>query len=177
MREEVTLAYLAGLVDAEAYIGVKKANAKNSVSPLYHERIQIRMVHEGAIALLTSTLGGNYYREKASATNRRPLFCYQASDAKAAAILERLLPYLVVKRESALNVLRLRASKNDPRATRRGSPARRVMDPDVLAEREVIYLRAKELNRVGLPAKKQVPWLEIPGGVAAALNRYDRKYS
>jgi intein/homing endonuclease len=147
---ETTLAYLAGLIDGEGYIGVKKTNAKNSVSPLYHERIQMRMVHEGAIALLASTLGGNYYRERPHANNGRPLYCYQASDAKAAEILERLLPYLVVKREAAENVLRLRASKNDPRARRRGGMTqRRLMAPEVLAEREAIYLRAKELNRVG----------------------------
>lgn len=151
MVAETTLAYLAGLIDGEGYVGVKKARAKNSVSPLYHERIQVRMVHEGAIALLASTLGGNYYREKASAANGRPLFCYQASDAKAAAILDRLLPYLIVKRESAENVLRLRASKNDPRARLRGGMTqRRLMDAGVLAEREAIYLRAKELNRVGI---------------------------
>ncbi len=151
MAESLTLAYLAGLVDGEGYIGIKKANAKNSISPLYHERVQVRMVHEGAIALLASTLGGNYYREKAHASNGRPLFCYQASDAKAATVLELLLPYLIVKRESAENVLRLRASKNDPRARKRGGMVqRRTMDPDVLADREAIYLRAKELNRVGL---------------------------
>lgn len=148
---KTTLAYLAGLIDGEGYVGIKKSRAKNSISPLYHERIQVRMVHEGAIRLLAETLGGNYYREKPHATNGRVLFCYQASDAKAATILEHVLPYLIVKRESALNVLRLRASKNDPRARLRGGMTqRRLMDPAVLAEREAIYLRAKELNRVGV---------------------------
>lgn len=151
MVSETTLAYLAGLIDGEGYVGVKRTSRKDAVSPIYHERIQVRMVHEGAIALLASTLGGNYYREKASATNGRPLFCYQASDAKAAAILKLLLPYLIVKRESAENVLRLRASKNDPRSRLRGGMTqRRLMAPEVLAEREAIYLRAKELNRVGV---------------------------
>lgn len=151
MVQETTLAYLAGLVDGEGYIGVKRTARRDATSPIYHERIQVRMVHEGAIRLLAETLGGNYYREKAHANNGRPLFCYQASDAKAAAILELLLPYLVVKRAAAENVLRLRASKNDPRARLRGGMRqRRLMDPAVLAEREAIYLRAKELNRVGV---------------------------
>lgn len=144
--QETTLAYLAGLIDGEGYIGVKKANRRDATSPMYHERIQVRMIHEGAIALLTETLGGNYYREKPRATGR-PLFCWQASDALAARILEAVLPYLVVKRECAENVLALRASKNDPRARLRGGMTqRRLMDPAVLAEREAIYLRAKELN-------------------------------
>lgn len=151
MVAETTLAYLAGLIDGEGYIGVKRTKRKDATSPIYHERIQVRMVHEGAIALLADTLGGSYYRERAHANNSRPLFCYQASDAKAAEILARLLPYLIVKRESAQNVLRLRASKNDPRARLRGGMTqRRLMDADVLAEREAIYLRAKDLNRVGV---------------------------
>lgn len=149
--QETTLAYLAGLIDGEGYIGVKRTNRKDATSPIYHERIQLRMVHEGAIALLAETLGGSYYREKPHANNGRPLFCWQASDALAARILERVLPYLLVKRECAENVLLLRASKNDPRARLRGGMTqRRLMDPAVLAERETIYLRAKELNRVGV---------------------------
>jgi hypothetical protein len=142
-----TLAYLAGIVDGEGYIGVKKANAKNSVSPLYHERIQVRMVNEEAISLLKDTLGGSYYRERPRVARGRPLYCWQVSDWLAAEALWRLLPWLIVKRANAENVLRLRASKDDPRAARRGGMRqRRLMDPTVLAEREAIYLRAKELN-------------------------------
>ncbi len=148
---ETTIAYLAGLIDGEGYIGVKRTMRKDATSPIYHERIQVRMVHEGAIALLAVTLGGNYYAEKPHANNGRPLFCYQASDAKACAVIERVLPYLIVKRASAENVLRLRVSKNDPRARLRGGRTqRRLMDPAVLAEREEIYLHAKSLNRVGV---------------------------
>jgi hypothetical protein len=148
--QETTLAYLAGLIDGEGYIGVKRTTRHDAASPIYHERIQIRMVHEGAIALLASTLGGSYYREKPHSNNGRPLYCWQASDALACRILESVMPYLVVKREAAENVLRLRASKNDPRARARGGMRqRRLMDPAVLTDREAIYLRAKELNRVG----------------------------
>ena len=144
--EPTTLAYLAGLIDGEGYIGIKKARRKDAVSPIYHERIQVRMVHEGAIRLLADTLGGNYYLEQPHARGGRLLYCWQASDALAARILTAVLPYLIVKRESALTVLALRTSKEDPLARRRGSPGRRVMDPGVVAERERLYLAAKALN-------------------------------
>lgn len=144
---ETTFAYLAGLVDGEGYVGIKKSNRKPN--PVYHERIQIRMVHEEAIALLAETLGGNYYREQPHADGGRPLYCYQASDRKAADIALALLPYLRVKRLSALNLLELRASKRDPRARLRGGPTGRHMPPDITAERERIYLRAKALNARG----------------------------
>lgn len=149
--EPTTLAYLAGLIDGEGYIGIKKAHRKDAVSAIYHERIQVRMVHEGAIKLLADTLGGNYYLEKPHIANGRPLYCWQASDLLASRILEAVLPYLIVKRESALNVLRLRESKSDPLARLRGGPKqKRLMHPDALALRESLYLRGKELNRVGV---------------------------
>lgn len=141
-----TLAYLAGLVDGEGYIGIKKARRKDAVSAIYHERIQVRMIHEGSIKLLADTLGGSYYRETMAQRRGRPLFCYQASDALAADILRKLLPYLVIKRSSAETVLKLRDSKSDPLARRRGSPARRTMDPSVLTCRNALYERCKALN-------------------------------
>ena len=150
MTAETALAYLAGIIDGEGYIGIKRTTRRDARSPIYHERIQVRMTDEAAIQFLAATLGGNYYREQPHANDGRPLYCWQASDALACRILERVMPYLIVKRDQAENVLRLRASKLDPRARRRGSPAARVMDVDVLAERETLYLRARDLNRTGI---------------------------
>jgi hypothetical protein len=66
------------------------------------------MVDEPAIAFLAKTLGGWYYKEKANCKGGRLLYCYQASDKKAAGILRLLLPYLRVKRRNAETVLALR---------------------------------------------------------------------
>ena len=122
----VDLAYIAGLVDGEAYIGIKKSNSKlnGRVNPAYHERIQIRMVDEEAIRFLSETLGGNYYKEKPNCKGGRPLYCYQASDLKASTILESLLPYLKVKRNSAFVVLELRERKNSPHKAKEAGRSR-----------------------------------------------------
>lgn len=108
MTSETTLAYLAGLIDGEAYIGIKKSQRKDAAAPSYHARIQVRMVDEPAIAFLTHELGGRYYHERPAAGMRRALYCWQASDALAERILRALLPYLRVKRRNAEAVLRLR---------------------------------------------------------------------
>lgn len=108
MTSETTLAYLAGLVDGEAYIGIKKGQRRDCAAPTYHARIQVRMVDEPAIAFLTQELGGRYYHETATAGVRRALYCWQASDALAERVLRSLLPYLRVKRRNAEAVLRLR---------------------------------------------------------------------
>ena len=83
-------------VDGEGYIGIKRTRRKDCPSPVYIARIQVRMVDEGAIAFLASTLGGNYYREGSNA-KRRPLYCFAASNRKAEAILRSVRPYLIVK--------------------------------------------------------------------------------
>lgn len=141
------LAYLAGIVDGEGYIGIKRsATPKHQVSPRFCERIQVRMIHEDSIKLLHETLGGNYYRERMGQRRGRPLFCWQASDAQAANVLTALLPYLRIKRENAMAALEMRKSKSDPLARKRGSPAKRVMDPTVIAHRQTLYERCKTLN-------------------------------
>lgn len=118
---DTTLAYLAGLVDGEGYIGIKKtkpSKAQGRQTPGYTARIQVRMVDEEAIRFLSETLGGWYYREKtAQVTGRRQLYCYQASDRKAEGVLRSLFPYLRVKKSNARAVLILcrlkkRASKH-----------------------------------------------------------------
>lgn len=161
------VAYLAGLVDGEGYIGIKKSKAyacQGRVTPGYHARIQVRMVDEQAIQFLTETLGGTYYKEKPHATNGRPLFCYSASDVKAEHILWTLLPYLRVKRAVARKVLVLcrlkrRGSRHRTRITgyrnfanAYGTP-RRVANLAFSAEYvnwcDALWQQCKQLNKVG----------------------------
>lgn len=114
MTKKEKLAYLAGLVDGEGYIGIKRSKPykpNNEISVKYHARIQVRMVDEIGIKLLKETLGGWYYKEKPSCNNGRPLYCFQASDKSAASILEKLLPYLIIKKRQAKTVLELTEMK------------------------------------------------------------------
>jgi len=149
---EVDLAYIAGLIDGEAYIGIKKSTyhsrvLKDGINPEYHERIQIRMTNEKAIKFIQELLGGNYYKEKcASLKSGKFLYCYQASDRKAANILKKLLPFLKVKRKETELVLKLRESKEDHRSFRRGSPARRPMPKDIVEYREHLYQAIKKVH-------------------------------
>lgn len=168
MKDELELAYIAGLVDGEAYIGIKKIKAyrcQGRVTPGYHARIQIRMVDEQAIQFIADSLGGWYYKEKPSATNGRPLFCYQASDKKAERILRLLAPYLRVKKEQAQTVLRLRELQAEGPKHRtkitgyRNFPnqygtvrrvANKCFSDEYVAWCEAFYQRCKELNETGV---------------------------
>jgi hypothetical protein len=166
--KKTDIAYLAGLVDGEAYIGIKKTKAyacQGRATPGYHARIQVRMVDEAAIKFLSESLGGKYYKERPNAAKGRPLYCFQASDAKAEHILKTLLPYLRVKRSSAIAVLEYRKIQCKSRShmtkkvgeknfqnrvgTIRMVPIYRLSD-EYVGKCESLYLRCKDLNRVGV---------------------------
>ena len=151
MSDRKKIIYLTGIIDGEGYIGIKKSDYGKRVvgdcrNPTYHERIQVRMIHEGAINLLKEIFGGNYYKESPYNNGRKPLYCYQASDKLAATILKKTLPYLIVKKKQAETVLKLRKSKESKSARLRGSPAKRPMKPKIVEYREKLYQQIKKLN-------------------------------
>jgi len=162
---KIDIAYIAGLVDGEGYIGIKKTKAykcQDRQTNGYHARLQIRMVDEPAIKFIAENLGGWYYREKPSSKNGKPLFCYQSSDKSAETILKTLLPYLRVKKESANTVLDLRKLQSKSKKYRtkitghRKAFGRKDKVPnfsfsdDYVQMCESLYLRCKELNQRGI---------------------------
>jgi len=97
MNTKEKIAYIAGIIDGEGYVGIKKTNNRTDCrNPQYHEKIQVRMIEESAILFLKETLGGNYYKEtEHSKYSKRPLYCYQATDKRAAEIIKKVHPYLI----------------------------------------------------------------------------------
>ena len=170
MAADTDIAYLAGLIDGEGYIGIKKSKAyrcQGRRTPGYSARIQVRMVDEAAIRFLAETFGAWYYLEKRRPKKNRPLYCCQLGDKKAEAALRALLPYLRVKREQAETVLAfcdLKASGTAHRTKVTGyrdlpgfrGGVRRVpnltLSDEHVAKREGMWTRCRELNRVGVRA-------------------------
>lgn len=157
--DEITLAYLAGVLDSDGTIGVKRNTYSvrivgDSAQPTYSERIHIRQVERAALELFAETFGGNIGVTDPYAKRGRPLFNWGQTDRKAAATLVALLPYLRIKRAQAENCLALRAVKEQSKLARvakgrghAGAASRPVALGDAM---EAHFLRAKELNRVGV---------------------------
>ena len=166
MTRAIDLAYLAGIVDGEGYIGIKKSPpGKRRKTPGYHARIQVRMTDEAAIAFLAATLGGNYYKERPNTKGGKPLYCWQASNAKAEMILRALMPHLRVKRRCAENVLACRQLQSTSQGHRTKWLGERVfpnavgtvrrvanlgLSDEYVARCEAFYRMAKALNAVGV---------------------------
>lgn len=156
---KTTIAYLAGVLDSDGTIGIKRNTyamrvTRDCTQPTYSERIHIRQVSREAVDVFSDTFGGNVGIEDSSCKFGKPLFRWGCTDRKAALCLKVLLPFLRIKRRQADNCLALRAIKEQSKKARvskgRGhvGSARR---PAAMSEHmESLYLRAKELNRVGV---------------------------
>jgi excisionase family DNA binding protein len=207
VNELTTLAYLAGVLDSDGYIGIGKKKAGKWAAN-YQARVQVKQVTPEAVDLFHETFGGHRYHSRAATSGARPLWVWGVHSRACRPVLESLLPYLRIKPDRARNALALcdvnerpggrrfpvpevradepvigmaeaarrlgksygtviQAVRNGsvphvrtgPRqvfipvsflpvwAERGSSPTR---DPAIGDEMEALYLRAKELNRVGV---------------------------
>jgi excisionase family DNA binding protein len=201
------LAYAAGVIDSDGYIGVKR-KANGRWQAVYAPRMMVKQVTPQAIELLHGMFAGYRTIGEPTAARGRPLFVWEVHSANAGRACEALLPYLRIKRaqaENAIEVNRINSERHRHRwdvpevidgepmvtmaeaarrlgksyavviqAVRLGSvphvrtgprkvlipesylpiwAARRVTPgrhPDVTARLEACFLRAKELNHVGV---------------------------
>jgi hypothetical protein len=158
MKVEI-LAYLAGAIDSDGTIGIKRSTyamrvRKDAGAPVFSERVALRQVTPHIPKLLRATFGGSIYITKPSAAKGRPLWSWAATDLRALACLTALMPFLRVKRKQAMNCLALRKAKVASMKAKVpfgrghiGAAAR----PKRLTDRmERLYEKAKALNKVGI---------------------------
>lgn len=159
MTKRATLAYCAGIVDADGTIGIKRNTyaarvVKDCAQATFSERVCVKQVETAAIDLLHSLFGGYRFTAKPSARRGRVLHGWQVTDLQAATCLRALLPFLRIKREQAANCLSLRAIKERSKRARvargRGHVGAAARRPELSAAMEAAYVRAHELNVVGI---------------------------
>ncbi len=114
MSRKTDIAYLAGIIDGEGCIRIKRSkpykHLTGRTNMAYHCSISVRMVDAPAIQFLRDTLGGwTWHEDSAVPGKRRDMYAWQSTDADAERILRELLPYLRVKRANADNALAFRA--------------------------------------------------------------------
>jgi len=150
--------YIAGIIDGEAYIGIKKSTygmrkRKDVHSPTYSERIQIRMKNPQILSLMKNLFGGRLYHEpkiyqsKSGFKSNNRMWLYCATDKRAIAIAKAVYPYCIEKKQQIKCLFKLRESKESKEARMRGGRnQKRTMKPEILAYREKLYLNIKKLN-------------------------------
>lgn len=161
-------AYLAGAMDSDGSIGIRRSTyaARHGIGrqATYSERICLKQVTPQIPTLLKETFGGSLMVQRPSVAKGRPLYYWEATNKVASDALRTMAPYLRIKLAQAENCLALRASKDLPRSETHTHRAaipqhtgtgehmirRLEVSAATLVDRESLYIRAKELNRVGI---------------------------
>lgn len=159
MTKRELFCYLAGAIDSDGTIGVKRNTYSmrvvgDSEQPTYSERVALRQVTPAIPTLLKKTFGGSLYMTKPSAKNGKPLVSWAATDKRAVGCIRAVLPFLKVKFAQAKNALALRVVKEKSKQARiacgRGHTGSAHRRPAFGEKMETLYLKAKALNRVGV---------------------------
>lgn len=156
LTEAHALAYCAGVIDSDGSISVRRTPVRlDSTQPTYSERVKVKQVEPQAVELLHTLFGGTRRYERASIPKGKPLHSWEVTDLRAAECLASVLPYLRIKRRQAENALALRAVKEHSKRHRirpgRGHAGGAKRSPDHSQQMEALFVRSKELNRVGIP--------------------------
>ena len=149
-RRKQSIAYLAGVVDSDGYIGVTKGkpNPGNTKNPQYSLTVNVTNTSKAMMDWLVQNFGGRVYERK-TPTNANWKQCYNwvVMFQNAREVLEMIEPFLVVKREQALVGIEL---MRDWITNNRGTPVEEV------ARRERIYRKFKDLNATGLVQRERL---------------------
>jgi hypothetical protein len=109
MTKNEELAYIAGIIDGEGYLGI--GTTKSSVGNIcYYPRLTIHMLDEEAIKIACDFFKIKIRRSK---LNKKDYYSFYATGKKLKEVLLKIISYLQVKKTHALLLLELIKTKDD----------------------------------------------------------------
>jgi hypothetical protein len=116
--KKTTVAYIAGAIDADGCISIKRCTTRMRVkrdcrNPIYKSKITLGQVTPEVPQLLKKCFGGCVYISKPQTKNSKPMFTWTATDRLACKVVKIILPYLLIKKQQAQTVIELDTLKND----------------------------------------------------------------
>lgn len=151
------LAYTAGIVDGDGYIGISKTKGKT-----YHLgyqmslRVSVANTDELLIRWLHQYYGGHIRRKKVYPNHPRPVWAWTVASQVALVFLENILPYLRVKKTQAKVAIRFQRRK------RRGGHYSDKDKIKIWDEVDYLFMRnLKTMTRI-VPDEVQISKVESP---------------
>lgn len=99
MTDEVTLAYLAGVIDSDGYISISQSTHESGL--YFGAAVGIAGTRPQPHELAASIWGGRIHRYVPKNSRHRAQFQWSRHGDRALAIIEQIRPHLRVKREQA----------------------------------------------------------------------------
>lgn len=141
--KEVELAYIAGLIDGEGAIFITHDPFHNRKS-VHRTEIRIGMIEKVGLDFMVETLKLGKVKEEKPYHHKRPMYRVVFSKRSVVReVINKLLPYLKVKKEQALLALDFLDHVGDKR--------RSLTDEDCTI-RHTFYAKMRVLNGISTPA-------------------------
>lgn len=151
-KANVVLAYTAGLIDGEAYIGIDHQNAAKFSgkrrSDFYRMNVSVNVTDKSMTDFLMRHFGGYYRTRKRLTVNGRLVHSWYIDGDRAIAFLKAILPYMVAKKDQARLGIKFRKSFG-PMYCKTGVPSA------VIKLRHSCYEKFKEIH--GRHSAKALP--------------------
>ena len=145
---ETELAWVAGFLDADGSISIRKQE-RGTVSPRYFIVVQASNRDKIALERLANCFGGKVFRVKQSIDRAHYSDCYHwhIASQKAARCLRETMPYLLIKRDQAINALKLQECIDQGNK----GYGQQALSQWEVQQREKLYQIIRNLNQKGKP--------------------------
>lgn len=150
------LAYAAGVFDGEGTVGIRLLHKKGQVEKKYHSvTVAITSTDTALTDWLQCHFGGRVNRNHKENADRnyKEAWKWALLSRHAAAFLEAVRPYLILKAQQARIALALRDEMGEGR--------RVAITPELFAKREALRLELKARNRRGRPPVDKESVVEV----------------
>lgn len=144
------LAYIAGLVDGEGHIRIRRFKRQSSGSG--HIAVCIFNSDKRMIDFVSERFAGRtYFRQRHADKNHKPSYGWEANGGNAKVFLEAVAPYLLTKKRQAELALKFRAvQEGTPRRQKLRMAGRPTMDAVTTSTRIYLMDEIDKLNKRGL---------------------------
>lgn len=120
MNDELKFAYLAGYIDGDGCFYIDTVKAKTGPNPFVHRTIlKFASVDESIMIWLKDFIGLNYWikcvSKKRKHLNRRDVFEANVSGETLDKLLERIYPYLCIKKQHCEIMMKMRKTYMKPK--------------------------------------------------------------
>lgn len=99
----MNISYLAGLVDGEGCIRLHPSN--KGIYRKYYPRLQVTNTYKLLLDMLVSQYGGAIHGPKKGKSSYKDCWDWRITGDKARQLLKDLIPFLIIKKEKAIEVL------------------------------------------------------------------------
>jgi len=169
-------AYLAAVIDGEGHLSITKKQLPQCRWPTFGARLGIANTNKAWLEGFQQEIGG-WLRAVGRATgNRKQVYSLVLEGALVAKVLAQIQPFLRLKKQQGLTLLRyfdLAARRRDETQGWMAS------SPEIIEELNALYLEQKQLNWRGVSkvaARRQKPMGRLCGVDGCGLMHFGRGY-